>query len=421
MTGIRDDKSKAQPTETPGAARTSVGEPVGSAAPNVHARGGTSAAKTSADEPRPRPMSDPSPAAATSAGPAPSAVAPAAPTTAAPAPATAPTSAPAPAGNGRPRRGPIARFLRSLFSHLLFAGVAVSAVLGYLYHGVILRDVSTTVCAPAVLGQWMGDPGSTVSKPVATGTASTSAANSAAPTPPAAAVASRPVQTVAVPAVATGAGSAAPAAAAQSGSEAAKDERPVGPPAPVGVQTSRAEKSAQPAPAASATAMEGAARSADLPPQRTGAAPTPAQPAPASRPRQDGVAAAPGPATPDAPRSTAAPEARDSGTSLRDAWHEARQAYAAGSPDAVEVYRRLAARFPDVADITGELGNIYYQKGDREAAAASYLETAMRLVRAGQEPRAACLVPILKQLDPARAAAVETVVKGSTCPSSAGR
>lgn len=80
-------------------------------------------------------------------------------------------------------------------------------------------------------------------------------------------------------------------------------------------------------------------------------------------------------------------------------WAAAREAFSKGQPEAVSAYLDLATRFPDVPELTGELGNIYFQQGKMTEAAAQYYETAQRLIRAGQPGPAACLVNVLGYLD----------------------
>jgi len=344
-----------------------------------------------------------------------------------PAAATVPQAQP-PAANGRPRRGPVARFFRSLFSHLLFAGIAVAGVLGYLYHGVILHDVSNTVCAPDVLGQWMGHgrPGTVMpAGPV--------------PTPQShSPVASRAVQTVPVPAITT-----APAPPAETAATKPADTATASSPAASGATSAASSATGTPASGPSTSPSPSAAPTMPAAPP---AASEPAEPKSAekSKAATEPTTAHDKPATADnAPASTAtavatletkaeaegsdvksqttaqASTASDPSEALplNEAWLAARKAYAAGKPDAIDAYRKLVAAYPDIPDLTGELGNIYFQKGDKAAAAAEYYETALRLIRRDQTDRAACLIGVLKTLDAARAEALKEATKGATCPS----
>ncbi|MBL8567328.1 MAG: tetratricopeptide repeat protein [Hyphomicrobiaceae bacterium] len=334
-------------------------------------------------QPAPGPAPQPTPAAASSA-----------PAAAKAAPQSAPPAATQtrPAPPAKPTRGPVSRFFRSLFSHLLFAGVAVAGVLGYIYHQPILRDVSNTVCADTALGQWMDKShGMAAAKP-ATVVSPAAAPQPAAPatTPPVAAAPTAPPATppAATPTpVAPQASSAAPATQAASPPAAPAPAAPT--PAPT--DTAKPAKESKPAPSAAVTPS----------------------PAAASAALDAGKSAAPIPGG----------ESKAAGSSLEDlrkALAEAREAYSAGKPEAVATYSDLAQRFPDNPDVTGELGNILYQQGKLTEAGEQFYETALRLIRAKQEPRAACLVEIIRQLNPARARDLEAKTT-ATCPVPANR
>lgn len=88
-------------------------------------------------------------------------------------------------------------------------------------------------------------------------------------------------------------------------------------------------------------------------------------------------------------------------------WAAAREAFSKGKPEAVTAYLDLTKRFPDVPDLTGELGNIYFQQGKVPEAAAQYYETAQRLIRLGQPGPAACLIDVMRHLDADKAKDLE--------------
>lgn len=88
-------------------------------------------------------------------------------------------------------------------------------------------------------------------------------------------------------------------------------------------------------------------------------------------------------------------------------WTEAREAFSKGKPEAVTAYLDLAKRYPDVPELTGELGNIYFQQGKMAEAATQYYETAQRLIRLGQPGPAACLIDVMRYLDADKAKALE--------------
>lgn len=96
-------------------------------------------------------------------------------------------------------------------------------------------------------------------------------------------------------------------------------------------------------------------------------------------------------------------------------WAAAREAFAKGKPEAVTTYLDLARRNPDVPELTGELGNIYFQQGKMNEAAEQYYETAQRLIRLGQPGPAACLIDVMRYLDADKAKALEAQTK-VPCP-----
>ncbi len=96
-------------------------------------------------------------------------------------------------------------------------------------------------------------------------------------------------------------------------------------------------------------------------------------------------------------------------------WAAAREAFAKGKPEAVTAYLDLAKRYPDVPELTGELGNIYFQQGKMAEAATQYYETAQRLIRRRQPAHAACLIDVMRYLDADKAKALEAQT-GVPCP-----
>lgn len=318
----------------------------------------------------------------------------------------------------RRQRGPVSRFFRSLFSHLLFAGAAVAGVLGYLYHQPILRDVGDTVCAEKVLGQWM------TKSPASVAVTPTPAPAAAAPQSQAAA-SSEPQR----PAPATVADAAPPPQPATAAPAAT---------APVAA-TAPAVTSAAPAPSPEALSKAEAAPATPIPSTGKPVAEVPAvEPEPA-KPVKDSAATT---ATPSAaetkpepkaetraqPAETAAlqtePGAKPASESpsprqkMLEEWVAARKAFAEGKTGAVAAYEDLSRAYPDVPELTGELGNIYFQQGKMKEAAAQYYETAQRLIRRGETGAAACLIDVMQRLDAEKAAALQSETQGAKCPAS---
>lgn len=147
------------------------------------------------------------------------------------------------------------------------------------------------------------------------------------------------------------------------------------------------------------------------------------RPAPAEATRTTAALPSSAPAAATATEPAEAKPAAPPATSieaLRKGLADAREAYAAGKPEAVLAYAELAKRFPENPDVTGELGNVLYQQGKMEEAGEQFYETALRLIRAHQEARAACLVDVLRQLAPVRARDLERQTT-ATCPVSVQR
>ena len=386
----------------------------------------------------------------------------------------------------RQQRGPVSSFFRSLFSHLLFSGLVVAGVLGYLYHASILRDVGDTVCADQVLGQWRS-PSQTIASAHANASNS-DASTTSKPAPLETHTASSP-KIASAPSAAE-AGTPANDAGRQPDTRAAdattKIEAPVNgstntpatkdKAAPVSPQKTapEAERVAESlsesvvkngvSPAASAqsppvaqqpnsnseqsdvtTANEPAigdaakASAADgtaLAPSPTQSASSESGPAMASnkststartndvassgdapstspdglpKAQANETSASPSPTATASlsPRTNEAP--REHGQSAANkisaneqmiqAWMQARQAYSEGKTETTAAYIDLVKRYPEEPQISGELGNIYFQQRKMPEAAAQYLETAQRLVRRGQQDAASCLVDAMTNLD----------------------
>lgn len=337
----------------------------------------------------------------------------------------APLTPPTVSANGRPRPSRFRRFVRSVFTHLLFAGIAVAGALGYLYHDPILRDVSSKVCADNVLGQWMTKPGTNLagaSKPSAglsassgttapkvtmaekTPAASVPATSPVPPLPPVPAAATAPAASspaaTSAPVTAPSPVVAAPTSAAVPPKPAAGETKPPMPEVAVNVP-------AKPVTPAGASVAAPSASAPPAPAVTPPAAPKMAAPA--------AVAVAP---TADAKDNTSGSPDKGgaAGTqTLEEAWSAARKAFSEGKPEAVAAYRELAQRYSDNPDLTGELGNILFQQGKLDEAGDQFLETGKRLIARKQEARAACLAEVLAKFAPEKAADLAKRA-GIACP-----
>ncbi|MCP5086913.1 MAG: tetratricopeptide repeat protein [Rhodobacteraceae bacterium] len=93
-------------------------------------------------------------------------------------------------------------------------------------------------------------------------------------------------------------------------------------------------------------------------------------------------------------------------------WNDARRAYRAGEEGAEQSYMALVEKYPDQADIRGELGNIYIKSGKQQKAAEQFLQAGLSLARAGNTDKAKRVLEILRNLDPARAEQLRVALEG---------
>lgn len=319
--------------------------------------------------------------------------------TARPAPATAPATAPAAAAaaaapltppvvpppqaqvRAEPRRpGKFRRFVRSVFSHLIFAALVTAAVFGYVYQDVILGRVATTVCGNDALGPYAaGGSKSVTTTPIAKAPATVAAAPAPVVAPPVVAppAVAPPVVAPKVTATPDAAPSPAPVAASPAPAPAPATKSDAAPP--------------QPSPAASAQSADAKPATASQPASKAAEPPKPAAPV-ASAPAADTAA----PASKPSPAASTAPAAAPD--KLAAAWRAAREAFNAGKPDAIDAYKSLMRSYPDVPDLAGELGNIYYSAGKWREAGETYYEAAQRYLKSPQPGYAACLLDVLRNL-----------------------
>ncbi len=121
------------------------------------------------------------------------------------------------------------------------------------------------------------------------------------------------------------------------------------------------------------------------------------------------------PGSPLPPAAATPAESASSGLSLAKAWQAAREAVIARKPDAIAAYRQLAAQYPDMPDITGELGNVLYGEKRYAEAADQYMETANRLLKQNRAAEASCLADVISQIAPDKADRLRALAKAS-CP-----
>ncbi len=331
----------------------------------------------------------------------------------------------------KPRPGPVRRFVRSLISHLIFALIMVAAAFGLVYHKQIFNRLGDELCTDDRLGGYMTKARAPQPAPPVTLERTTSApqpsvtpqpqAASPAPAAPPPAAAQTPPQAVpqvaAVPA-ASPPSDVAPAAAPPAASLEVKSPD---------VKPTEAKAPEAKAPEASASAGEPVAAKPAEPVQPAPAAETAPATAVAARREAPTEAAAPAPAPkPAAEPGTQAQEKTAAApatgaeapplAALMSEWQAARQAYAGNKAEAVEAYRKLIAKHPQVVELRGELGNVYYALGQKKEAADQYYEAALQHLKGPQPGLAACLAEVIKPIDADRAKVLEEKTAGHPCP-----
>lgn len=85
----------------------------------------------------------------------------------------------------------------------------------------------------------------------------------------------------------------------------------------------------------------------------------------------------------------------------------ARKLFWAGDKAAIAAYEALIAKFTDRPEAIGELGNVYFKHGQNDKAAKAWYDAGNGFLKQNRTKRAAQLVDVLKQLDPALAAKLQ--------------
>ena len=96
---------------------------------------------------------------------------------------------------------------------------------------------------------------------------------------------------------------------------------------------------------------------------------------------------------------------------VRASWITARRSFYQRKYDLSEQnYRNVIDNTEDNFDAYGELGNVYFNQGKKQQAAAAYFEAAAILVRKGQIDRAKSMVGLLNLLDKGRAVELQKLI-----------
>ena len=103
----------------------------------------------------------------------------------------------------------------------------------------------------------------------------------------------------------------------------------------------------------------------------------------------------------------------------RALWLDARRAFRKRDYETCEQnYEKLIAANKDNMDAYGELGNVYFNQGKREQAAAAYYEAAAIMIKQGQVRRAASLSGLLRHLDQTKADQLKSLIDNTMQSSS---
>jgi tetratricopeptide (TPR) repeat protein len=97
--------------------------------------------------------------------------------------------------------------------------------------------------------------------------------------------------------------------------------------------------------------------------------------------------------------------------SVKDSWITARKSfYQRNYEQSIQSYQEVIDNTEDNFDAYGELGNVYFNQGKNEQAAAAYYEAAAILVRKGQVRRAQSLMGLLRHLDKSKADELQALI-----------
>lgn len=314
----------------------------------------------------------------------------------------------------KPRKGPVRRFIRSLISHLVFAAIVTAAAFGYVYHKEIFGRLGDELCTDDRLGGYMTKAKAPVAlepvKAARSGDGSiapaTVVAKGATPSTPVVLAPSIP----AVPAAAPAPAETQAVAKVEPATLAPKAEP--GPAKVITEPTVAAQPTAAapvaPTPSVRETPAATPVAASDARSAQAHSDPIPASPSASAAndaPRQ--AALSPAPETAAATTAATADATKDATAGLMAEWQSARQKYSANKDEAVEAYRSLIARHPMIAELHGELGNVYYGLGRMKEAAEQYYEAALRHLQGPDPGVASCLADVIQRIDPARAEALK--------------
>ncbi len=302
----------------------------------------------------------------------------------------------------RPRRK--RGIMRSFFSHIIVAALAVAGVGGYFHWEDLLSQAGGRVCAYEVLGRYGSSlPGD---KPLALPASQEKAGETVQPKQLPASEQSSEMKVDEKSDADKEVASAAAAMKADNPASAMKEDMPAVTKEQAKVATSvvaKAEAEAETS-AEVSTVAPGLAEAVSTP-KEVAAKPVEvakvAEPAAAAKiaetaTEQEAPKGVIQPVQSDVPQVKIVKSSEKK--TFETEWADARRAYWAGDTGAENAYLELISQYPDKADIRGELGNIYIKAGDSEKAATQFLDAGLIWVKSGDKDKVSKIITLLENI-----------------------
>lgn len=104
-------------------------------------------------------------------------------------------------------------------------------------------------------------------------------------------------------------------------------------------------------------------------------------------------------------------DASQASGSVKESWITARSSFYQRNYDkSIQSYKEVIDNTEDNFDAYGELGNVYFNQGKNQQAAAAYFEAAAILIKKGQVNRARSLMGLLRHLDKPKADELQAMI-----------
>lgn len=107
-------------------------------------------------------------------------------------------------------------------------------------------------------------------------------------------------------------------------------------------------------------------------------------------------------------------DASQASGSVKESWVTARKSFYQRNYDkSIQSYKEVIDNTEDNFDAYGELGNVYFNQGKNQQAAAAYFEAAAILIKKGQVNRARSLMGLLRHLDKPKADELQVLIESA--------